>query len=204
MSHKIKQDLIVGMYTGEHLSMDQIAKRLGMGPSGVRYWLDKAGIKSRSISEAINILYTNKFGKKQFILKNHLSRNDERLKVAGIMLYWGEGSKTNNSVKFANSDPAMIKVFLKFLRTICGISERRMKALIHMYPDLNEEKLLEFWSKVTKIPKTNFYKSFVHGGKGGTYKNKSIYGTLAISYCDKLLLKQILAWIEEYRIKLTH
>lgn len=204
MSQKAKRDTIVKMYIQAHLSMGQIAQRLNMGPSGVRYWLDKAGVKSRSISDAINILYTNKFGKKPFKLKNNLTAIDEKLKVAGIMLYWGEGSKTNNCVKFANSDPEMIKTFLSFLRNICGISEKRMKALIHMYPDLNEKKLLEFWSSVTKIPKINFYKSFVHKGKKGTYKNKSLYGTLSISYCDKLLLGQILAWIEEYRVKLTY
>lgn len=115
------------------------------------------------------------------------------------MLYWGEGGKSGNVVKFTNSDPAMIRVFLKFLRTICGIDENRLKALIHIYPDHDEKKLLSLWIKNTGIPKERFYKSYLHEGKPGTYKNKSEYGTLTINYPDKRLLEIILKWIEYYK-----
>ena len=118
------------------------------------------------------------------------------------MLYWGEGAKTGGSVKFANSDPEMIKVFLNFLREICGIHEERLKALIHIYPDHNESELKFFWSESTGIPMERFYKSHVHNGKVGTYKNKSRYGTIAINYSDKKLLHVLLSWIDQYKIGL--
>ncbi len=115
------------------------------------------------------------------------------------MLYWGEGSKTSNEVGFSNSNPEMIKVFLLFLRQICGVEERRIKPMIHMYTDQDKNFLEEFWAGATGIDKNNFYRTYVHEGKRGTYKNKSKYGTLGMGYADKKLLKLILDWIDEYR-----
>jgi len=199
MDKEINKKLISELYLENRLSMVQIAERLNISPSSVRYCLDKGDIQRRDIGEAINSWYFTKLNKKPFQLKLKLSFNDQKLKIAGIMLYWGEGSKTGNTVKFSNSDPDMTRIFLLFLRNICGIREERLKALIHVYPDLNEKKLKLFWSKVTNIPIKNFYKSHVHKGKKGTYKNKTRYGTLAISYSDKRLLQTILNWISAYK-----
>lgn len=181
--------------------MNQIGEKLGIPPSVVCYILIKANVKRRSFSDATSNTYTTRFKKPQFKIRNNLSLDQKELRIAGVMLYWGEGSKRNNRVSFANSDPEMIKVFLCFLREICGVSEERLRASLHMYPDHNEEHLIYFWSSVTSIPKSRFWKTFIHVGRKGTYKRKSLYGTLALSYSDKRLLKQILDWIEEYKRK---
>lgn len=187
------------LYLEDGLSMAQIAEKLKLSASTVRYRLDKNGIQRRSRSESINKWYLTKFNKKPFKLKSSLSADEINLRTAGIMLYWAEGGKSGNVVKFTNSDPEMVRIFLKFLRIICGIDKDRLKALIHIYPDHDEKKLLSLWVKKTGIPKEHFYKSYLHQGKPGTYKNKSRYGTLAISYPDKRLLEIILKWIDGYR-----
>jgi transposase-like protein len=199
---ELVQKKIEQLYVKEGYSMTQIAQQLSCSVSVVRYWLGKNNIDRRSISEAINNLYATKFHKVPFQLKKSLSADDEALKIAGVMLYWGEGAKTGNAVKFANSDPEMIVVFINFLVRICGISQDRMKVLVHMYPDHNESELKEFWSRTTRIPTTQFYKTYIHVGRKGTYKRKSPYGTLAISYSDKKLLDILLSWIEQYKGKL--
>ena len=200
ISKRIKKR-ILELYVKEKFSAMQIAEKLGVSDSVVRYWLTKQNVKKRSISEAINNLYLTKFSKKPFKLKKVISKTDNDLKISGAMLYWGEGGKTGTSVKFTNSDPEMIKVFLNFLRKICGIHEKRLKALIHMYPDQDENELKIFWSKLTSIPTKQFYKSHIHKGKKGTYKNKVSYGTIAINYSDKKLLHILLSWIDIYKTK---
>ena len=192
---------IVKLYKDGY-SMSQIARKFNISESTIVYWLDKKGIKRRSISEAVTSLYINKFNKKQFKLKNPLSSTDEKLKLACVMLYWGEGAKTRGTVKFANSDPKMIMLFLNFLRRICGISEERLKVLIHAYPDHDQNELMKFWMGVTKLPKSHFYRTHIHQGGSGSYKNKSQYGTLAVNYSDTKLFKIILEWIKEYQTEL--
>ena len=192
-----RQRVLAQLYRKRGLSMMQIAERLDLSVSGIKYYLDKLGIKRRSISDAVTNIYRTKFKKKPFLLKRNLSQKDKELKIAGIMLYWGEGAKSGNVVKFTNSDPEMIKLFLKFMRNICGISESRLKALVHLYTDQDHDFVEKYWSSITKIPREHFYKSYIHPGKIGTYKNKSPLGTFVLNYSDKRLLRLILSWIQE-------
>jgi len=199
---KITQNKIVNLYKNNGYSAMQISEKLDISDSVVRYWLIKKKVQRRSISEAITNLYIIKFKKQQFKLKENLSKSDIELKITGVMLYWGEGAKLGNGVQFINSDPEMITIFLNFLRKVCGISEERVKVLLHMYMDQNEVELKKFWANKTRLPLKNFYKSQIHVGRVGSYKKKSQYGTLAINYSDKKLLKTILLWIDEYKQKL--
>ncbi len=190
----------VNAYTNDKLSVGQIAKKFDRPASTIIYYLDKHKVERRSRSEAVTQWYITEFGKKPFALKKNLSLKDKALKLAGVMLYWAEGAKGGGSVKFANSDPFMVRLFLDFLREVCCIHEERLKLLIHMYPDQDEKKLKNFWSKTTGVPLSNFYKSYIHIGKVGTYKNKSLYGTIAVNYSDKKLLDTINCWIGEYKV----
>jgi hypothetical protein len=146
------------------------------------------------------MLHATKFGKKQCCIKHDLSLEDEKLRIAGVMLYWGEGTKSGNSVVFSNSDPDMVKLFLKFLRKICGVEEKRLRILIHAYGDQDENQLRLFWSDSTHIPSEQFSKTFIHKGKRGTYKTLSEHGTISLRYSDKSLLNIINNWIVEYRM----
>jgi hypothetical protein len=195
----IKDEIVIKMYLDDQLSVAQISGKLTISSSKVRHILDKNHIAKRSISDAITSLNITKFNKIPFLPKDRLSREEIDLKITGIMLYWGEGAKTGSSLKLANSNPEMIRVFLLFLRNICGVYEERIKILIHMYPDHDKDSLQFFWSSITGIKLENFYKPQILQGKRGTYKTKSVYGAATIHYSDKKLLQLILRWIDEYK-----
>jgi predicted DNA-binding protein YlxM (UPF0122 family) len=189
---------VIQLYKNKFFSVQQIAEKFNVSLSKIRYILDKNHVERRNIGEAITCLYLTKFNKGAFKIKDDLNEREERLRVAGVMLYWGEGTKVGNSVSLSNSDPEMIKVFLKFLRNICGISEDRLRVLLHIYPDHDEKKLKVFWSDMTNIPEHQFSKTSVHRKKGGTYKKTSKYGTILLRYSDKRLLNIIISWIKEF------
>ena len=193
---------VINLYTNKLLSMHQIADRLAIAHTKVRYILDKFHIKRRSISDAITFLNITKYNKGSFKIKERLNLRQEKLKVAGTMLYWGEGTKSGSTVVLSNSDPNVVKLFLKFLREICGISEKRLRILLHIYNNQNEETLKRQWMSITKIPKEQFCKSFIHIRTTGTYKRTSIYGTISLRYSDKRLLDKINEWIKEYSERL--
>src|SRR4029079_5211886 len=48
--------------------------------------------------------------------------------AAGVALYAGEGSKTEGCVRFANSDPAMIRFFCTWFRRFFEVDEARLRA----------------------------------------------------------------------------
>ena len=187
---------VILLYRDKFFSAQQIAEKLNLSSSKVRHILEKNGIKKRKISEAIRYLNITKFNKGTFKIKENLNVQEEKLLIAGVMLYWGEGTKSGNCVTLSNSNPEMIVLYLKFLRNICGVSENRLRVLLHIYSDHDEEKIKHFWSYITKISVSQFSKTFIHKKKSGSYKKNSEYGTISLRYSDKQLLEIINGWIK--------
>jgi len=194
-----KEKKVIEFYLDKRLSIQQITEILQISSYRARKILKANKIPKRSISEAITAHHIIKFGAKEFIPKQKLSFEDKLLKVAGVMLYWGEGNKGGNAVALSNSNPYLIKLFLRFLRIICGVAEDRIRISIHYYTDHDPNKLIEFWSNETGVQKSQFHKPWLHIKKKGTYRNPSKYGTIMVRYADKKLLGLILQWIEEYK-----
>ncbi len=165
----------------------EIANKIGCSNSGVEYWMNKYKIPKRSRSEA-NYLKYNPNGD-PFRIKTLKTRKDIELFNLGIGLFLGEGSKKNKfNVVIANSDPQILKLFLKFLRKICGIEERKIKAALNIFDDIKTKEAVDFWSKITKISVGRINTITIRKSKGGTYKNKSRWGTLSI-YVPNVKLK---------------
>ncbi len=118
------------------------------------------------------------------------------------MLYWGEGYKGNErlpaaGVDFANSDYRMILLFLKFLRSVFVLDEKRFRIYVYCYSNQNTEEIIQFWSKITKVPKTQFTKPYIRTDFKTT-ANKMPYGLIHVRYSDKKLLLEIKSMIESY------
>ena len=111
------------------------------------------------------------------------------------MLYWAEGAKSfknkSYTIDFANSDPLMIKVFIKFLRQIYQVDESRLRCLIYCYPSHNIHQLHTYWSNIVKLPLSQFIKPYVRQD-GGNTRDKMKHGLVHIRYSDKRLFQLIL------------
>ena len=169
--------------------MMEIAKKIGCSNSGVKYLAEKYNIPRRSRSEANYIKY-NPTGD-PFKIKKLKTKKDIELFNLGIGLFLGEGTKKNKfNVALANSDPQILQLFLKFLREICGVKERKIKAALNIFNDIDIKEAVNFWSKITKISVDRINTTMVRKSKGGTYKNKSHWGTLTV-YVPNVRLKAI-------------
>lgn len=116
----------------------------------------------------------------------------EILKVAGAMLYACEGTKARTdkrynrliySIELTNSDPKIIKMFSSFLDKVLIVNRSRVRGQVFIYPDLDEKKLVKFWSNVSKIPEKQFQKCIIL--KGNSRFKTSPYGTFKIRYSCK-------------------
>ncbi len=100
-----------------------------------------------------------------------LSKRD--IFMAGIALYIGEGSKTQNIVRLVNSDVRVIGLFLRWLEVI-GVPLSHVKARIHAYPTTDFKKAQEYWSNHTHIPASQFQSPCIDRRQG---KDKKRAGT---------------------------
>lgn len=132
-----------------------------------------------------------------------LSKRD--LFMLGMGLYIGEGAKLYESVRIINSDPRVIQLAIKWFREICGLDIKNFSLAIHMYPDTPQKKTLEFWTKLTGVPLSQFGKTQIDKrlNKSNKKQRKLPYGTahITIKSCGLskhgvFLHRKIIGWIE--------
>jgi predicted DNA-binding protein YlxM (UPF0122 family) len=188
------------LYYQEGLSMREIADELGVKLDAVCYFMRKNGLKRRSRNETNKILFEKK--NPSFKLRNNLSQNLEKLRVVCTALYWAEGAKRSRIVDFANSEVEMCKLFMRFLRKVCGVDERRLRVYLYCHYNQNPHELISFWSRELLIPPKQFTKPYIrHVPKKGTNKRdqRMKMGLVHIRYGDLKLVNQIKKWINELK-----
>ncbi len=88
----------------------------------------------------------------------------EKILIA-TSLYWAEGSKGDFTL--SNSDPDLIRIFINCLKEL-GIGKDKLSINIRIYEDLNIDKVCNFWSRITGIPKREIkYVNILYGKKHG-------------------------------------
>ena len=114
--------------------------------------------------------------------------------ILGLSIYWGEGDRrSKNLVRVSNTDPLMIKLFLKFLTEVCGVKQEQVYASILLYPDLDEQKCKKFWIKNAGLLEENFNKSILIKGKHKT--NRLRYGVCTVGISSTYLKRKIGIWL---------
>ena len=117
--------------------------------------------------------------------KNDVGEMSTRdLFMLGLGLYWGEGYKRGSQEwGFTNSDPNMIRLVLIWLTQCYSIELHRIRARITINELYVKEskRILQFWSKSTGIPETQFSASSIIRGYGSIGRDTKTYtGTLRI------------------------
>ena len=181
--------------------MREVASRLGVSIDVVCYFMRKNNLARRSVVENETIKFERK--PLSYKLRQVLGKFEENLKLAGVMLYWAEGYKTSKSkgIDFANANPLMVGTFVRFLKEICGVEQRRLRVLLYCYSNQNTDKLIDFWTKLTRIPRGQFTKPYVRHDFRKEKSDKMKYGMVHIRYADKKLLAQVMGWIVEFQKK---
>ena len=184
------------LYT-EGLSVREISETLKTPFNATFYFLRKHKIARRT-AQASNAL---QFAKQplSFKIKSNLSTKEEKLKVAALMLYWGEGAKRGHVVDLANSDCAVIKIFLLFLREICRIDEKRLRVYTYCYSNQNLDGILRYWSKITKVSLKQFTRPYIRTDYEMKNGRQMQHGMIHIRYNDKKFLEYLLQEIESYK-----
>jgi hypothetical protein len=114
------------------------------------------------------------------------SLTDAAFLAAGTALYAGEGSKRDGAVRFANSDPAMIRFFCAWFRRFFEVDESRLSARIYLHQGLDIDAATAHWSAVTGIPPEQFWKPYRALPDPSIRRNKHEFGCAYIDYaCTK-------------------
>ncbi len=196
------------------LSYNEIKERLGVSKSSVSLWcrdielsdkqkerlsdrsaaVSKLGARANHEKRLLEVLAIKESSKKEIS-----SLDSDTFRIAGTILYWAEGHKTN-SASVTNSDPRIIRFMVTWFKEICGISPAHLKAHLHIHYGNDEKKIKKFWSRLTGIPLKNFGKSFIKPKGTGHRTNIIPNGIIRISVLGEgtgNLRHKILFWGEK-------
>ncbi|MBL7156219.1 MAG: hypothetical protein ISS87_01310 [Candidatus Pacebacteria bacterium] len=106
------------------------------------------------------------------------------MKIALAILYLGEGEKWKGRGRLClgSSDPDIIKLYLKSLRTCYDINEKKLRCRVGYRADQNINELQKFWSKITKIPASQFYQTRIDPRTKGKKSIKRDYKGVCVIY----------------------
>ena len=127
----------------------------------------------------------------------------------GLGLYMGEGAKTHDIVRVANADPAVIRCMVAWFKTL-GVKESQFSARVHLYPDSDVFKSLQFWSEISGLSTSQFQKTSIdkRTNKKSKKEGKLPFGTFHLGVraggrkeFGVLFSRRILALMEVIREK---
>lgn len=124
----------------------------------------------------------------------HLSERD--LMVAGIALYAGEGSKTPGEVRFANSDPRMIAMFVEWMRRCFGVDPATMRLRLYLHEGLDLEAANRFWSALTGIPIDRFRAPYRAVADPSIRRSKHPMGCPAVCISSTRLHRRVMGLVD--------
>jgi hypothetical protein len=186
---------VSSLYNKAGLSANEIAQKYHISVWRVISFMRRTKIQRRKPSETIKLQFERK--ELTFVIKKNLSGQDQKLLLSGLSLYWAEGSKANShTVDFANSNKNMLLIFLRMLREIYGVDEKKLRVYIYCFANQNSGELIKYWSAMFKIPETQFSKPYVRNDFKIEKINKMPLGLVHIRYYDVKLLRQILSDID--------
>lgn len=200
----------------EGLSVKSIARKLAVSASSVSCWVkdivltDEQQIRLLERSNKVKMSATRGMIEKYKEIRK-IAQEEGRQKAkakdwlhsVGCMLFWAEGSKNRNSIKFVNTDVEMMKLFTRFLRESLHVKNEEIRARCTCYTNngIDVKEIEKFWQKELALTSNNFTKSTVNlvpKSSKQFRKTRHKYGTCSISVHNTRLTQEVFGSIQEY------
>lgn len=220
MVRKSEEQKLAVALRKQGLSYLEILNRIPVAKSTLSLWLREIGLSQRqqqrltqkkldSARRGGERRRTQRLQVVEAIWKSALQDiktiSNRELWLMGVMLYWAEGSKEKegrpgSGVQFTNSDPYMIKLFLKWLKDIARVPDQDIKfdIFIHENSKNHIRKVVHHWSRVSTFPARYFSRIYFKRNNKTNRKNvgESYFGVLRVGVkASSSINRKITGWI---------
>jgi len=119
------------------------------------------------------------------------------------MLYWAEGAKGRNTVKFVNSDPQMVWFFRRFLTEALAVEVEKIAMTLNVYTTngLTIEEIERYWLELLELPDSSVRKHTLNHlptSSSGKAKHKLPFGVCTLVVHSSRVVQHIYGAIQEY------
>jgi hypothetical protein len=214
----VERELARSIRRDEGAPIKEIALRVGVAPSSVSRWVRDIKLTPAQRRELLrrNPAYNRQLSGSAIQAANRRAeriayqeegrslalRGDSR-HVAGCMLYWAEGEKDRNALRFYNSDPEMVRFFVLFLKRYFDLRDEEIKITCNLFADhvRRQREIEQFWLDVAQLSKRSLCKSYVNAYSKHSKKkrtNRLPYGTVRVTVTRTRVVQSIYGSIQEY------
>lgn len=121
---------------------------------------------------------------------------DDSLWVAGVSMYWGEGSKATRQLSMANADPAALRLFKRWSTEFLP-PHHGWRARLNLHADNDEPAARKWWSNEVEVGLEDFTKTYIKPDGTGHRKNYLRFGVCTLIKRKSTDAYEItMAWIE--------
>ncbi|MFH1186597.1 MAG: helix-turn-helix domain-containing protein [Candidatus Levyibacteriota bacterium] len=195
----------------------EIRREINVSKSTLSDWIAKLPLTTKQIIQLEKTRKKNKFlsiekiritkqKKRESRINVTYKREKERwsslskkeLELAGIFLYWGEGTKRmNGPIVVNNTDPEMLTFTLCWMVNALEIPKKRIKVTLQLYKDMDIKKEMKYWSKVLKLPLSQFAKPYIKQSTRVKIDHKGFgHGTCGLLVSNILIKEKIMMTIK--------
>ncbi len=130
------------------------------------------------------------------------AREQDPLHIAVCMLYWGEGSKRKDSLVLVNSDPDLLRFFIRFLTECLNVDRQAIRLRINCYlhDELSQEDVERYWLNTLALDRTALRKgSFNNQPSSSRQRGRKLtYGVAVVAVYNTQLAQHVFGAIQEY------
>ncbi len=123
-----------------------------------------------------------------------INSNQEIMELALALLYLGEGFKKSPTTGIGNTDPLLLKFFLKIMLNVYKLDIRKIRFDLHIRADQNPESIKKYWSKILGAPLNRFKSISVDKRTIGRISYKDYKGVCVID-CGNIAIQRKLVYI---------
>jgi len=136
---------------------------------------------------------------KRAAVKQLANRETAKLILAALFLRTGS-ARSKNGLQFASADPNQIKLILHLLRFCYNMNEGKFRCTVQCRKGTDYENFIGIWSKITKIPTAQFYKTLIDPRPKGKITGRDGYiGVCRINYLSNSLYWEVQAMSDIFK-----
>jgi hypothetical protein len=198
--------------------LSAIAARLGVAKGSVSRWVRDIELtaEQHAALRQLNPRYNNQLlgqeGRRRsaraarLAAQRHgleLARSGDLLHAQGCMLYWAEGSKSRNVAALTNSDPEVLRLYLRFLRECHSVADEKVALTVHCYVTngLSADEIVRWWLRELGLPAACARSPLVNRQSSASRSRRGNvlpYGTARLTVYSTFLVQSIFGAIQEY------
>lgn len=120
--------------------------------------------------------------------------NRETIELALALLYLGEGAKKSLKTALGNSDPLILRFFVRALNKIYGITPEQIRCELHLRADQDPTAMKKYWAEQLNLPLSSFRKASLDQRTKGTVTYSHYKGVCVVD-CANVAIQRRLMYI---------